>query len=51
MANYKRHKQHGSSTCGLCKPEKKVGQPVKENLHYLREKVIDKEIKESKTVC
>lgn len=42
--NYKRKKQHGSSTCGMCKYGKSSGQPRKDSQN-LREKVIDKEIK------
>lgn len=42
--NYKRHKQHGKSSCPMCKYGKTVGQPRKD-LQYLRVKLIDKEIK------
>lgn len=41
--NHKHKKQHGSSTCGLCKPSKKVGQPRKDK-HYLVDQIYKKEV-------
>lgn len=49
MANYKRKKQHGSASCPMCKFGKTCGQPRKDPQH-LREKAIDKEIKEPKFI-